>query len=206
MKIDLFQSCGHCWVFQICWHIECITITAPSFRILNSSACIPSPPLALFVVMLPKAHLTSHSRMSGSRCILSHTQIIYANIRSISINFGFPDSSVGKESAYNSGDSVLIPGLGRSAGEGIGYSLQYSGLPLWSACKESACNEGELSLIPGFRRSPGEGNGYSLQYSGLDWITKSHTWLSDFDSTSILPINHEHVEIFFKLTIFEEFL
>ena len=28
---------------------------------------IPSPPLALFVVMLPKAHLTSHSRMSGSR-------------------------------------------------------------------------------------------------------------------------------------------
>ncbi|KAM9768023.1 coatomer subunit delta isoform 3-T3 [Dama dama] len=35
-------------------------------RILNSSAGIPSPPLALFVVMLPKAHLTSHSRMSGS--------------------------------------------------------------------------------------------------------------------------------------------
>ena len=28
---------------------------------------VPSPPLALFVVMLPKAHLTSHSRMSGSR-------------------------------------------------------------------------------------------------------------------------------------------
>ena len=27
----------------------------------------PSPPLALFIVMLPKAHLTSHSRMSGSR-------------------------------------------------------------------------------------------------------------------------------------------
>ena len=23
MRIDLFQSCGHCWVFQICWHIEC---------------------------------------------------------------------------------------------------------------------------------------------------------------------------------------
>ena len=27
MKTDLFQSCGHCWVFQICWHIECSTIT-----------------------------------------------------------------------------------------------------------------------------------------------------------------------------------
>ena len=27
MKTDLFQSCGHCWVFQICWHIECSTIS-----------------------------------------------------------------------------------------------------------------------------------------------------------------------------------
>ena len=53
-------------VFQICWHIECSTFTASSFRIWNSSAGIPSPPLALFIAMLPKAHLTSHSRMSGS--------------------------------------------------------------------------------------------------------------------------------------------
>jgi len=30
MKTDLFQSCGHCWVFQICWHIECNTFTASS--------------------------------------------------------------------------------------------------------------------------------------------------------------------------------
>ena len=28
MKTDLFQSCSHCWVFQICWHIECSTFTA----------------------------------------------------------------------------------------------------------------------------------------------------------------------------------
>ena len=67
MKTDLFQSCGHCWVFQICWHVECSTFTASCFRIWKSSAGIPSPPLALFVVMLPKAHLTPHSRMSGSR-------------------------------------------------------------------------------------------------------------------------------------------
>ena len=39
---------------------------------------------------------------------------------------GFPDSSVGKESACNAGGPGLIPGLGRSAGEGIGYLLQYS--------------------------------------------------------------------------------
>ena len=39
---------------------------------------------------------------------------------------GFPDSSVGKESACNAGDPGWIPGLGRSAGEGIDYPLQYS--------------------------------------------------------------------------------
>ena len=38
----------------------------------------------------------------------------------------FPDRSVGKECACNAGDLRLIPGLGRSAGEGIGYPLQYS--------------------------------------------------------------------------------
>ena len=62
-----FQYCGHCWIFQICWHTECSTFTA--FRVWNSSAEIPSHPLALFVVMLPKTHLTSCSRMSGFRCV-----------------------------------------------------------------------------------------------------------------------------------------
>ena len=41
---------------------------------------------------------------------------------------GFPDSSVGKESACNAGDLGLIPGLGRFPVEGKGYPLQYSGL------------------------------------------------------------------------------
>ena len=39
-KWPLVQSCGHCWVFQICWHIECITFTASSFRFWNSSTGI----------------------------------------------------------------------------------------------------------------------------------------------------------------------
>ena len=41
---------------------------------------------------------------------------------------GLPDSSAGKEPACNAGDPSLIPGSGRSSGEGIGYPLQYSGL------------------------------------------------------------------------------
>ena len=71
MKTDLFQSCGHCWIFQICWHIECNSVAASSFRILNSSADIPSSPLPLFVEMLSKARLASHSRMSSCRLVIT---------------------------------------------------------------------------------------------------------------------------------------
>ena len=42
---------------------------------------------------------------------------------------GFPHSSVGKESTCNAGDPSSTPGSGRSAGEGIGYPLQY----LWAS-------------------------------------------------------------------------
>ena len=66
-----FPVHGHCWVFQICWHIECSTFTTSYFRIWNSSAGIPSPLLALFVTMFPKAHLILYSRMSGSRWVIT---------------------------------------------------------------------------------------------------------------------------------------
>ena len=80
-----------------------------------------------------------------------------------------PGSSAGKESTYNARDPSSIPGLGKIAGEGIGYPLQY----LWASLvaqlvKESSCNAGDLGLIPGLGRSPGEGTGYPLQYSGLE--------------------------------------
>ena len=47
---------------------------------------------------------------------------------------GFPGGSAGKESAHNAGDLGLIPGLGRSLGEGKGYPLQYSGLENSTDC------------------------------------------------------------------------
>ena len=43
--------------FQICWHTECSTFTASAFRIWNSSSGVPSPSLALWVVMLSKGFL-----------------------------------------------------------------------------------------------------------------------------------------------------
>ena len=71
MKTDLSQSCGHCSVFQICWHTECSTLIASYLRIWNTSTGIPSPPLALFVVILPKVQLNSHYRMYGSRWVIT---------------------------------------------------------------------------------------------------------------------------------------
>ena len=69
---------------------------------------------------------------------------------------GFPGSSDCKE-----------PGLGRSAGEGIGYSLQYSWASLVAQLVKNPPAMWE-DLIPGLGRSPGGGKGYPLQYSGLE--------------------------------------
>ena len=53
--------------------------------------------------------------------------LLLNNIRGFrGLSGGFPDSSVGKESACNTGDPGLIPGLGRSDRGGIGYPLQNS--------------------------------------------------------------------------------
>ena len=49
-----------------------------------------------------------------------------------SIMWGFPCSSVGKESVCNAGDPGLIPGLGRFPGEGNDNPLQYSWRIPWS--------------------------------------------------------------------------
>ena len=63
----------------------------------------------------------------------------------------------------------MIPGLGRSAGEGISYPLQYSWAPsVAQLVKKSTCKAEDLGLIPGLERSPREGNSYPLQYSGLE--------------------------------------
>ena len=67
---------------------------------------------------------------------------------------GFPHSSVGKESACNAGYLGLIPGLGRSLGEGIRLLTPvFLGFPAASDGKESACNAGDLGSIPGLGRS-----------------------------------------------------
>ena len=73
----------------------------------------------------------------------------------------FKYSSVGKESACNAGDSCLIPGSGRSGGEGIGYPLQYSWASLVAQLVKNPPVMCERFLLnhektPGFLASGGE--------------------------------------------------
>ena len=66
------------WSFPVLWPLLSFPdllaywvqhFKASSLGIWNSSTGIPSPPLALFILTLPKAHLTSHSRIFGSRWV-----------------------------------------------------------------------------------------------------------------------------------------
>ena len=63
------------WVYSLPLHHLRSTLIALSFRILNNSAGIPSSLLALLSAVLPKAHLSSHSRMSGSGWVTTPSQL-----------------------------------------------------------------------------------------------------------------------------------
>ena len=83
----------------------------------------------------------------------------------------------------------MIPGLGKSTREGIGYPLQYSWASLVAQLVKNppAMWENWVQSL-GWEDSPGEGKGYPLQYSGLEnsmdcivhGVAKSWTRLSDF--------------------------
>ena len=86
MRIDLFQSCGHCWVFQICWHIECNTLKASSFRVLNSSTGILSHPLALLTAV-------DSALQNVWLWVTEHTIVVIQYIKTFSVQFcGFSPS------------------------------------------------------------------------------------------------------------------
>ena len=61
---------------------------------------------------------------------------VFCNMSPIVIYGKFLGGSAGKDSVCDGGDLGLIPGLGRSPGEGKGYPLQYSGLENPMDCKE----------------------------------------------------------------------
>ena len=102
---------------------------------------------------------------------------------------GFPGSSAGKESACSAGDPGLIPGSGRSPGEGVGYPLQYSWASLvaqmvknppakqetwvWSLSWEDPLEEGMAahSSIIAWRIPMGRGAWQATVYGVLKWLS-----------------------------------
>ena len=107
---------------------------------------------------------------------------------------GFPHSSVGKESTYNARDPGLIPGLGRSHGEGIGYPLWYSWASLVAQLVKNPTAMQEawvwslLGKIPWRRKRPPTTLLWPEELHGLysPWGLKEldlTEWLSLFKST-----------------------
>ena len=132
-------------------------------------------------------------------------QLIYTTWwiwRQLYFQEGFPGSSAGKESAPS-----LIPELGSSPGEGIGYPTPvFLGFSGCSDGKESSCHVGYLGLIPELERSHGVGHGNPLQYSCLEnphgqrnlagyspWSHKGSDMTGRLSTQhSVLPRNYPH--------------
>ena len=135
-------SCfSHVQLFATLWTLACQAPLSMGFSRQEYWSGLPCPPLGdlsnswieprsptLFMDYLPaepqgkpkNIGVGSPSPLCTLLGPLSHPGLL------IILPQGFPDSSVGKESAYNAGDPGSIPGSGRSPGEGIRYPLQYS--------------------------------------------------------------------------------
>ena len=78
-----------------------------------------------------------------------------------------PDSSVVKDSTCNAGDPSLIPGLGKSTGEGKGYPLQYSGLENFMDCIDHGVAKSRIRL-----------SDFSLSLSAFFMVQLSHPYMT----------------------------
>ena len=125
----------------------------------------------------------------------------------------FPVNSVGKESTCNAGDPCLIPGSRRSAGEGIGYPLQYSWASLVAQLVKNPPAMRETwvwSLGWEDLLEKGKACSGSLQYSGLEnsmdcivhGVAKSQTRLSDFHFQGHTLGKQKWWDIFFPFLFF----
>jgi len=108
------------------------------------------------------------------------------------LNKGFLDNIVGKESACNARDSSLIPGLGRSTGEGIGYPLQYSWASLVAQLVKNPPAMWETWVLSLGWEDPlekGKGTHSSILAWRIPWaihgFAKSWTRLSNFHCISL---------------------
>ena len=139
----------------------------------------PSSPHHTSLHLAPPCWMTS---LTLGGCHPSHSFDV------VSLSFiGFPDSSVGKESACSAGDLSSTPGSGRSAGERIGYPLQYSWASLVAQLIKNPPAMRETRVRSLGWEDPLE-KGKATYSSILAWripcivhgVAKSRTWLSNF--------------------------
>ena len=159
---------------------------------------------AMGTPMSPPSHPTPHPTLLDCYrapvwvlWVIQQISIVYMDcifiFSVISFEVGFPGSSAGKESTWNTGNSGSILELGRSPGEGIGHSLQYSwaslmvqmvkNLPamqetwVWSLSWEDPLEKGMAmhSSILDWRIPMDRGAWQATVY----WVAKSRTRLSD---------------------------
>ena len=160
----------------------------------HRAAAAPVPTVTGASLPLDMGYLLTVAPTPRSRC----SQNIYVHITKYVYSKyvyyqGFPRSSAGKEYGCSAGDPGSIPGLGRSAGEGIGYPLQYSWASLVAQLVKNLppmCETWVPSL--GLGRSPGEENGYPLQYSGLE---------NSMDCMGVLPWGHKESDRVERLSL-----
>ena len=132
----------------------------------------------LIFVIFTSNHMTIHAQKI---LFLGFIDVCWHQFHTVSITIplqkvGLPGSSTGKESACNAGDPSLIPGLGTSVGEGIGYPLWYSWASLVAQMVKNPPAVWETGLIP---VGPGEFHGL------FHGVTKSWTQLSPFTFFSV---------------------
>ena len=107
---------------------------APKFELYN---------LYQFGSFWPKMRARKRE-MSGKHHLVP--SLLVLNLSVTLFFLGSPCGSAGKESTCDVGDLGLIPGLGRSSGEGKGYSLQYSGLENSMYCVVSGVANSQIWL------------------------------------------------------------
>ena len=117
---DLQTHCTRLWVLRGL-HLSCMILA----QSCSLSLSLPFLKWQMGIIISSlRRDWGKCSRMTNVKgCQLRSCRSIWEILLFIRV---FPHSSVGKESAWNAGDPDLIPGSGRSVGEGIGYPLQYS--------------------------------------------------------------------------------
>ena len=124
----------------------------------------------------PHSQRLSCSQWSRSRCFsetaFSMSQQMLAIWSLVLLPLDFPDSSVGKEPTCKVRDPGLIPGLGRSPGEGVGCPLQYSQASLVTQLVRNLPALWQIDPAPGFdphiQKITWRRERLPLQYSGLE--------------------------------------